>query len=466
MIEYEREEWILYKRIVVYMTATVIVMIGLAFSQTDQVHAEDIDQEIKELKEKSKKASDKRSSLSSELSELEKQIEENKSEQGEMKNEINSLKDEITDAQKKIEEKQNEVNQKQGEIEEVESEIAALENKIKELEQRIEELKQNIKETQEKIKNREGLLEDRLRNLQRNGGSVKYLEVVLGASDFGDFLNRSQAVSKIMDQDKSILKEHLNDKISLEEDKKELEDSRAQVEANKDELSNQRQHLENEKQSLVADMQELQGLENNLNDKLSEQNNLLANLQQKEQELQEYTMSVEEEQANLAAQERAFDQLIAELEEQKKQEQNNSVEQTSVVSNDYGFTRPTSGTLTSTFGPRWGSFHYGIDIAKPGPGVAVNSVASGVVSRSYHSSSYGNVVFIVHMVNGQKYTSVYAHLRDRFVSEGEQVKQGQVIGHQGNTGRSHGQHLHFELHKGNWNGNKSNAVDPVSYGIQ
>jgi murein DD-endopeptidase MepM/ murein hydrolase activator NlpD len=126
------------------------------------------------------------------------------------------------------------------------------------------------------------------------------------------------------------------------------------------------------------------------------------------------------------------------------------------------FIWPTAGTLTSNMGSRWNAFHTGIDIAKGGT-VPVVAAASGTVSRSYYSSSYGNVVFISHYVDGQLYTTVYAHMRSRSVSSGQTVSQGQVLGYQGNTGMSFGQHLHFELHKGPWNASKSNAVNPLDY---
>lgn len=116
---------------------------------------------------------------------------------------------------------------------------------------------------------------------------------------------------------------------------------------------------------------------------------------------------------------------------------------------------PTEGIITDTYGTRWGS-HFGIDIAAP-RGTPIVSVADGEVSRSYYSPSYGNVIFIEHE-NGLE--TVYAHLHERFLTEGNRVSQGQQIGTVGNTGRSSGDHLHFEVHIGNWNVEKSNSIDP------
>ncbi|MGL4820246.1 MAG: M23 family metallopeptidase, partial [Bacilli bacterium] len=127
------------------------------------------------------------------------------------------------------------------------------------------------------------------------------------------------------------------------------------------------------------------------------------------------------------------------------------------------FQRPAVGPVTSEFGARWGTTHYGIDIGKRGPDVPIVAAADGVVIRSYYSSSYGNAVFINHYIDGRTYTTVYAHMESRAVSEGQTVSRGQFIGYMGNTGQSYGAHLHFEIHEGQWNGSKSNAVNPRKY---
>jgi murein DD-endopeptidase MepM/ murein hydrolase activator NlpD len=116
---------------------------------------------------------------------------------------------------------------------------------------------------------------------------------------------------------------------------------------------------------------------------------------------------------------------------------------------------PTVGEVTDTFGTRGGK-HFGIDVAAP-EGMPVVSIAEGVVSRSYYSDTYGNVIFIEHN-NGLE--TVYAHLHVRKAEEGQAVLEGEKIGTVGNTGRSSGNHLHFEVHNGNWNIDKSDSIDP------
>ncbi|GIN93294.1 hypothetical protein J22TS1_43450 [Siminovitchia terrae] len=124
----------------------------------------------------------------------------------------------------------------------------------------------------------------------------------------------------------------------------------------------------------------------------------------------------------------------------------------------------TTRCITSHFRPAHRKAHHGLDIAEPGTH-EVFAAADGTVSRSYRSTSYGECVMIVHSINGQIWETVYAHMRAGFrrVREGQKVKRSQVIGIMGNTGHSTGQHLHFEVHRGRWNINKTNAVNPLNY---
>jgi murein DD-endopeptidase MepM/ murein hydrolase activator NlpD len=107
------------------------------------------------------------------------------------------------------------------------------------------------------------------------------------------------------------------------------------------------------------------------------------------------------------------------------------------------FTWPTPWTSrpSSHYGPRRRRFHYGLDLAQP-TGEPIYAAFDGVVRISKYNKSYGNLV-ILHHANGLE--TYYAHMSKRHVSAGQQVKSGDVIGLCGNTGRSFGSHLHFEV---------------------
>ena len=118
------------------------------------------------------------------------------------------------------------------------------------------------------------------------------------------------------------------------------------------------------------------------------------------------------------------------------------------------YIRPASGIITSPYGPRKGGFHYGVDIGNK-RGTPIIAAASGIVTKVVSSCSegrsscggrYGNYVVIDHP-NGT--STMYAHLNSVSVSVGTTVSQGQKIGTLGNTGRSTGPHLHFEVRNAN-----------------
>ena len=101
---------------------------------------------------------------------------------------------------------------------------------------------------------------------------------------------------------------------------------------------------------------------------------------------------------------------------------------------------PVNGTVTSNFGPRGGRNHDGLDIAAP-TGTPVRAVACGTVSLAGQQSGYGNIVCVTHT---SRFSTCYAHLSRFGVSNGAQVRQGQVIGYVGCTGTCTGPHVHFE----------------------
>lgn len=117
------------------------------------------------------------------------------------------------------------------------------------------------------------------------------------------------------------------------------------------------------------------------------------------------------------------------------------------------FLMPTRGRLSSRYGMRRGRMHYGIDIAAP-TGTPIKAADGGKVVYAGWKGSYGYLVEIDHE-NG--YTTRYAHCSKIEVKVGSRVYKGQVIAKVGNTGRSTGSHLHFEVLKNGVN------VNPAGY---
>jgi murein DD-endopeptidase MepM/ murein hydrolase activator NlpD len=119
----------------------------------------------------------------------------------------------------------------------------------------------------------------------------------------------------------------------------------------------------------------------------------------------------------------------------------------------HGLIWPVSGPVVSGFGPRWGSFHEGIDIAVP-TGTQIRAAASGSVSIAGAEGGYGNYTCIDH---GGGLSTCYAHQEQILVSVGQDVSQGQIIGISDCTGHCLGPHVHFEIRV------NGQAVDPLGY---
>lgn len=113
----------------------------------------------------------------------------------------------------------------------------------------------------------------------------------------------------------------------------------------------------------------------------------------------------------------------------------------------------SSVRYTSPFGMRGGRPHNGIDMAGA-VGTPIYATADGVVTFAGTQSGYGNLIVIQHEF-GIK--TKYAHLSKIHVTKGERVSRGALIGDMGNTGRSSGSHLHYEIHSG------GAPVNPMTY---
>ncbi len=117
------------------------------------------------------------------------------------------------------------------------------------------------------------------------------------------------------------------------------------------------------------------------------------------------------------------------------------------------FSMPTRGSLSSRFGTRWGRMHEGIDLAAP-IGTAVKAADGGTVIWVGTRGNYGKMIQIDH---GGGFVTYYGHLSKYSVKKGDKVYKGQKIASVGNTGRSTGPHLHFEILK------NGNPVNPLKY---
>lgn len=121
------------------------------------------------------------------------------------------------------------------------------------------------------------------------------------------------------------------------------------------------------------------------------------------------------------------------------------------------YIKPCSGSLSSGFGARWGRNHNGVDLAAP-HGTSITAADTGVVTYAgWNSGGYGNLVIIDH---GNGIETYYGHCSEVLVQKGAVIEQGELIAKVGSTGRSTGNHLHFEIRV---NGSPVNPTEYLSF---
>ncbi|GEN56532.1 peptidase [Halolactibacillus alkaliphilus] len=496
------------KKLLVYIFISVL-MVNVVVPLSQPVVA----QSIEDLKQELKELESERQSINSDASNAEEKIAANEARQKQVKSKIADLDQDLAVTADKLEIKQNEISTTENEISTIETNITTTENEITQTEEEIVVLNNDIEDLMQRIEQRQELISSRLRSMQRSGGNSSYLELVFSAQSFGDFISRLTAVTKILDSDKNIMEAQRQDKLDLESKRVEVEEKQASLETKRDELTAAKKELESKKATLVAQRQELTELQNELNIQRTNQSNLMVQLEEEHADLEEYKVTLADQQEIKRKEASALQQAIKLAEEAAKeaerkrqeeellsQEQDNDSESASGGDSgtnngaNAGTTPPSTDNgsgpilhwpastrrVTSAFNPNrvhpvTGVVrpHRGMDIAAPGT-QQIYAAEAGVVVDTYtefdgRMNGYGDAILITHYIdlngdgNRQQVTTFYAHLRSgsTTVRPGQTVSRGQQIALMGSTGVGTGQHLHFEVHIGGWA--HANAVNPANY---
>lgn len=365
------------------------------------------------------------------------------------------------------------------------SKVQVLDEKIAVTREKISSLNDDIKEKQDaydkglsEVEDQFDALANRLRILYMSGNATD-LEIIFGAKDFSDLIDKMELVKSLANSDKELISEiqtKLDElstkKESLEADKKDLETQQASLKSDQDEFN-----------KLISDNDEI--LKNLYASNSEAQNSLeSAALQSDEIEakISEYyaAQKAAAEHAAQASQSSSSSGSSSSSSSSSSSGSSSSGSSSSgsssvIVPSGSGFAWPTPGFVSLSsewFEDREVYNHGGIDIAGAGiMGTPVVAAADGTVvatnsscthnwGKSYScgcGGGYGNYVMISHA--GGKMT-VYGHLTSLTVSSGQTVSRGQVIGYVGSTGNSTGPHLHYECRL---NGVRYNPMSEYPY---
>lgn len=264
------------------------------------------------------------------------------------------------------------------------------------------------------------ILESRLVAIYKSN-DPDLLSVVLNADGFDDLLQRTEYLEHLNNQDSSIVSNVRDLRDRAVELVTTVKAARDAIAAQKQELERNRANLESQSAQLAAAR--------------ARQREVLGRVRdQKEQlegDLSKISKKVQEQLADLGS---------------------SSLPAGPIRQGGSGFIWPVNGPITSGFGPRWGSFHEGIDISASS-GTPIRAAKSGTIVLAAYTGGYGNYTCIDH---GGGLSTCYAH-QTGFARTSGPISQGSVLGYVGSTGHSTGPHLHFEVRI------SGEAVDPLGY---
>ena len=314
------------------------------------------------------------------------------------------------------------------EVNEKRAELAGIRDRLERARSRLALLRSRLIESQK-------TLAERLVAIYKDG-DPDILSVVLDSTSFGDFLDRTEFLDRIADQDQKVITRVRRAKAEVTTLTRELGDLEVRAEAARNAILSKRNEILSVKNKIVGQR-----------DQLAEARDGRAVL------LDRVRTSRRHAEHDLASLERLQARVTAQLQQAQGSGGGASGPAGPIRRGSGRFIWPVNGPVTSPFGQRWGRLHAGVDISAPS-GTPIRAAASGRVVLLGPTGGYGNYVCVGH---GGGISTCYAHLSRFGTSSGASVSQGQVIGAVGCTGRCFGDHLHFEVRV------NGSPVDPLGY---
>lgn len=343
---------------------------------------------------------------------LEQQIQRKKAELDKLNRQAQQLRNRLDQTRKKERATVSQLAQLERKIARTETELERARNDLAAARERLAATGQELRRAERELARRSDYLGRRVRAIYEYG-TVTYLDVLLAARSFTDFLTRFDNLQRIVASDVSIFR-RVTDyrdrvvtlKAQQEAEKAQVENLVRQVEGTIVRLEQDKAAKEDYRQTLLNDIESLRRAYDEL-----------------DRQSQQVTTELQKLEKELADRLRRTGAILLQ--------------------------KPLDGVLriTSPFGRRYHPIlrqwrmHTGNDYAA-GAGTPVKAAESGVVTHAGWLGGYGNAVIVMH---GKGVSTLYAHLSKVLVDDRANVERGQVIGLVGSTGLSTGPHLHFEV---------------------
>ncbi len=386
------------------------------------------------------------SALSATNSEIEAQKQSKQAQLDQLNKQITEYQNQIAQKRKQSATLSNEIALYDMEIKATGIRIQATRTNIENTDLQIEQTKLQIKEKTEQIEQEKKLLAELIITLNEYDNTSN-LQLGLGSNNFSAFMDQVQYAQSLQNKIFNLIQQIKEIRAKLEKDEEDLQINLNKLNELNDQLSQTQKTLNNQKSSRVVLLQQTKGQE-------SKYQKLLSTSQEEQAKINKEIYDLDQQLRGKAG----FNALKA-------------------VHGIIAY--PMDGVLTQRYGntgfTKLGyDFHNGLDLAAPA-GTSIYAAADGVVyATGTGTTAYGNWVVIKHSAGGKlakDIMTLYAHMTKFTVSAGEKVKQGDLIGYEGNTGNTtrllygpeRGYHLHFGVYDAEGFGIKNGAY-PNIYG--
>ena len=334
------------------------------------------------------------------------------------------------------------------EIEIAEDQLAVVSFQLEETRALADALRAQADEGDKQLERRESLYGRHLRVTYRQA-LISPLEMLLASSSLSEFANRLGVMIRINRQDVQFANEIRALRADTASKREEAGLKEKEILGLQDQIGQTRQRLEFEKaryEKLSTDTQLAIGQQ------AQRRTSAAADRNSAQRAAQQATRDTAELQRQLEQAEQRYILLASQAAGNSKLPSFNGAKLS---------TWPVTGRITSPFGPRWGGFHNGTDIAAP-MYTPIRAAAAGVVvTVGQPYLAFGDTAVVVIIAHGFNFSTLYGHLDNRVrlpaVSIGQPVEAGQIIGYVGMTGFTTGPHLHFMTIL------DGRAVNPASY---
>ena len=350
----------------------------------------------------------------------------------EYEKELEKIKQEQKEAMQNLKGIEREINQVIYDMLELDSEIGLYTMKLSELNSKSEDVNNKLKEYEKALQGAalsytaaQELYTTRLRIIYENGMPT-YLDILFQSRGIADFFSKMNVLNSILDYDKTLA----------------------------DNMQSQKEYIDNVTKDIEIQKTQLNQLTYDA-EKSSEALELAK--EAKENKIRELNKSknfIDAYSKELAKQEQ--------IAQDKIQEEIEKLQSTGAFSGQWYYPTPGFTIITARYGENYDPWNTGVTSSHGGADIAgyriggtpIHAMSDGkvVVSQGGWNYGYGEYVIIDHgtsNIDGNKYKSLYAHMRTRAISVGETVKKGDVIGYVGTSGNSTGDHLHLELYRNN-----------------